>query len=130
MVKSAYERSGESRGADPASNGPFRSEGISKRSEQIYPKAPFWGFWRLGMNRTVIERVVHDDVEVDSRPLRFADSVFFFSHISTLYMENHAAPSWLPYPKKHFVFNFASVASNQLDSEEVAVSSLMTLVCW
>jgi hypothetical protein len=44
MVKSAYERSGVSRGADPASNGPLLREGISKWPEQIYPKAPFGVF--------------------------------------------------------------------------------------
>jgi hypothetical protein len=42
---SAYERSGVSRGADPASNGPSQGGGISKRTEQIHPKGPhMWGF--------------------------------------------------------------------------------------
>jgi hypothetical protein len=40
---SAYERSGVSRGADPASNGTHQSVGIFKRSEQIVPKAPYKG---------------------------------------------------------------------------------------
>jgi len=56
---SAYERSGVSRGADPASNGPSQSGGIPKRTEQIHPKAPLCGvFWRLDVNGALIERVV------------------------------------------------------------------------
>jgi hypothetical protein len=47
LERPAHERSGVSRGADPTSNGLFQSERISKRSEQIYPKAPFGVFGRL-----------------------------------------------------------------------------------
>lgn len=69
---SAYERSGVSRGADPASNGTHHSVGISKRPEQIHPKAPLLGLSALtrkgvDMDRSLVARVVEDYKEANRR---------------------------------------------------------------
>jgi len=42
-------------------------------------------------------------------------------------MEKNAAPAWLPYSKEHFVLDLASIASNQFNGKEIAVSGLMAL---
>jgi hypothetical protein len=130
LEKSAYERSGVSRGVDPASNGPFQSGGIVKRPEQIHPKAPSGVFWRLDMDRTIMQSVVQNDVKVDRRPFRSAASIIRISHISAFYVEEDPAPPWLPYTEEYLVLDFAPISSDQFDSEEVAVSALLAPARW
>ena len=74
---SAYERSGVSRGADPASNGTHHSVRISKRPEQIHPKAPLLGLSALTregvpVDRSLAARVIEDYKEADRRAGRTA----------------------------------------------------------
>ncbi|WP_161571136.1 hypothetical protein [Granulicella sibirica] len=45
-------------------------------------------------------------------------------------MEEDPPPAWFPDAKKHFILDFAPIASDHFDSEEVAVSGLLAPARW
>ena len=115
----------------PPAMAPPRVGGYPRGPSRFTQKAPICGvFWRLGVNGTLIERVVQYDVEVDRPSFRFAAAVIFFSYIGAFHVEKNAASPWLPYSKVHFVLNLASIAGNQFDGKEIAVSALIAPAGW
>ena len=120
---SAYERSGESRGADSRQqwHPPERGDNQEDRADRPLSPLPL-GLSALKSDRALMQSVVEDRIELHVGPLW--SLIWIVSYVCTFDAQIDLAPTGLPYAKENLVFHLRTALIDQSNSEEIRACGL------